>query len=313
MPRLSWKRGLLGKIEGVYGTDSAPAGATDAIQILGDVDVQSIDLETEEPDIARATMGVDAVVPSGAEFKQIKFACQLQSSGVAGDAPAMKSLLRACGMTETLVALTNAQYDFNSVAADALTLKYNEDGENQVLLGARGGWEVQFSAKKRPRIVFTMCGLYGGIADAAMPALTLTAWKNAVPVNNVNTTPFTLHGFAAKLYELNLGTNPSFAKRNLVGIYEVLLVNRRVEGSLTIEKPTIATFDYMARVRQATLGALALTHGAAAGLKVKLDTPFLQLKPEPKFANVDGVATVQFDTRATPGAAGNDEAKLTFF
>lgn len=312
MPKLVWRKGLLAKIEAVYSTDAAPVGATDAIQILGDVEVQSIDLETEEPDIARTTMGVDALVPSGAEFKQIKFTCQLQGSGVAGEAPAMKSLLRACSMTETLVALTSAAYDFNSAGADALTLKYNEDGENHVLLGARGGWEVQFSAKKRPRIVFTMVGLYGGIADVAMPALTLTAWKNAIPVNNVNTTPFTLHGFAAKMYDFSLGTNPTYAKRNLVGAYEVLLVNRRVEGSITIEKPTIAAFDYMARVRNATLGALALTHGTAAGLKVKVDTPNLQLKPEPKYANVDGVATVGFDVRATPGAAGNDEAKLTF-
>lgn len=309
MPRLAWRKGLLGKIETVYGTDAAPAGASDAIQIIGDVEVQSIDLEAEEAEIGRTSMGVDASVPSGAEFKQIRFACQLQASGVLGTAPAIKSLLRACGMTETLTALTDAQYDFNSVAADALTLKYNEDGEQHVLLGARGGWEIQFNAKRRPRIMFTFVGLYGGITDVAMPALTLTAWKNAVPMNNVNTTPFTLHGFAGKLYELSLATNPTFAKRNCVGTYDVLLVNRRVEGSLVMEKPNIAAFDYMARVRQATLGSMSLTHGAAAGLKVKVDTPNLQLKPEPKYSNIDGVATVGLDIRAT---GENNEAKLTF-
>ena len=311
MPRLVWKKGNLAKIESAYGVDAAPVGATDAIEILGDVDVQSIDLETEEPDIARTAMGHDALVPSGAEFKQIKFSCQLQHSGVAATPPAMKPLLRACGMTETIG--VDVQYDFNNTGADALTIKYNEDGEQHVLLGARGGFQIQWSAKKRPRVMFTFVGLYGGISDVAMPTLTLTAWKKALPVNNVNTTPFTVHAFAAKLYELSIGTNPEFAKRNLVGVYEVLLVNRKTSGSMTIEKPTIATFDYMAKVRNATLAALALTHGTVAGNKVKLDVPLFQFLPEPKFGNVDGVATVQFDFRATPSANGlTDEAKLTF-
>lgn len=314
MPRLSWRKGIVGKIETVYGTDAAPAGGTDAIQLIGDVDVQSIDLETEEADIARVTMGADAIVPSGAEFKRLRFGCQLQSSAALGTAPAMKSLLRACGMSETINAGVDVQYDFNSTAPDALTLKYNEDGELHVLLGAKGGWEITYDAKKRPRIMFEMVGLYGGISDSAMfSPLTLTAWKNAVPVNNVNTTPFSLHGVTSlQLYQLTLNTNPTFAKRHCVGAHEVILVNRRVEGSLTIAKPTIASFDYMAKVRNATLGALALTHGAAATLKVKLDCPNFQLKPEPKFSQIDGIACVQFDVRACPGASGNDEAKLTF-
>ncbi len=309
MAKLAWKKGLLGKIETVYGTDAAPSGAANAIQIRNSVKVTPIELELEEMDVALPHLGHQVQVPV-TEFKMIEFTCLLQGSGAAGTAPAMGPLLRACGFTETISAGVSVAYAPNSVMADALTIKYNEDGEQHTLLGARGDCDFAFTAKKLPVINFRMVGLFSPVTDTAMPALTLTAWKKPVAVTSVNTTPFTVHGYAAKLYELTTKMNNTFARRNLPGVYEVLTTDRKPDGSLRIENPTVAAFDYLTKVRNADVDVLTLTHGVAAGYKVKVDMPAAQLLT-PEKGEEDRVQTVQFGLRPTP-SAGNDEVSITF-
>jgi hypothetical protein len=309
MAKLAWKKALLGKIETVYGTDSVPVGATDAIQVMNNLKVTPIELEYEELDVALPYLGHQIEVPT-VEFKLIEFTCRLAASGVAGTPPPLGPLLRGCGFTETISAGVDVQYDLNSSIADALTFKYNEDGELHTLLGARGDCDFVYTAKKMPLANFRFVGLFSPVTDAVMPAVTLTAWKKPLPVTNANTTPFTVHGFAGKLHELTVKLNNQFARRNLPGVYEVLVTDRKPDGTLRIDNPSVAAFDYMAKVRNADVDLVTITHGTVAGAKVKLDQPKCQLK-SPEKGETDRVQTVQYSTRATPNA-GNDEVKLTF-
>lgn len=309
MAKLAWKKALLAKIETVYGTDAAPVGATDAVKVRNSVKVTPVDLEYEDLDVALPYLGHQIQVPT-VEFKMIEFTCLLAPSGAAGTAPPIGRLLRACGFTETINAGIDVQYDLNSNPVDALTIKYNEDGEQHALLGCRGDVDFSFTAKRLPVANFRFVGLFSPVTDAAMPSVTLTSWLTPLPVNNANTTPFTVHAYAGRLYELTAKLNNQFAKRNLVGVYDVLISDRKPDGTLRIENPTVATFDYLTRVRQATLGALTMTHGTTAGNKVKIDMPAVQIT-SPEKGEEDRIQTVSFQIRPTP-SAGNDEVKLTF-
>jgi hypothetical protein len=89
----------------------------------------------------------------------------------------------------------------------------------------------------------------------------------------------------------------------------IAITDRKPKGSITVEAIAVATKDYFAMVRAATLGVFTLTHGTAAGYKVKLDAPKLQLA-DIQEVEYNGSLAFQFSTTFNPNA-GNDEFKIT--
>jgi hypothetical protein len=58
----------------------------------------------------------------GTQMAKVTFKLEIKGSGTAGTAPALGLFLKACGMAETLVALTSATYAPISAAYPALTM-----------------------------------------------------------------------------------------------------------------------------------------------------------------------------------------------
>lgn len=191
---------------------------------------------------------------------------------------------------------------------EALTKYFNMDGMRHIMLGARGTGGIQLNARSLPMFSFDFQGLMGTISDTALPTDVFTAWKKPLPVNNANTSGFSLHGFAGKLYGLDIAASNSVVYRNLVGSEDVLVTDRAPAGSVTIERPTIAEKDYFTRVKDVTLGPLSVLHGTTAGNQVHVHLPSTSLT-QPRFENRESVVALQMALRAIANL-GNDDIAI---
>lgn len=302
------KKALLAKIETTYGTDALPVGATDAVLCLN---VNITPMENEMVDRAReqAFFGHQAQLPVNTAMK-LDYEVEMVGSGTAGTAPAWGPLIRACAFAETVSAGVSVAYNPISSTIESLTQYFNLDGVLHKLLGCRGSVSMKISAKGNPVFAFKTMGLYGGISDVTMPTMTLTAWKDSIAVNNANTSAFALHGYAGKLYDMNIDLATKLVHRNLVGAEDIQLTDREPAGDIVIEATKIATKDFWTISKAATLGALTLTHGTVAGYKVKIDAPNAQLI-NPSYEDRDSIAALKMGLRFMPGSAGNDELTIT--
>jgi len=101
MPLLTRKRLILAKIESTYATDSSPAG-TDAI-LVRNLDITPIEADVVSRDLIRPYLGnYDQLLAQ--TRVSITFQVEMAGSGTGGTAPKFNSLLRACGLAETLLA-----------------------------------------------------------------------------------------------------------------------------------------------------------------------------------------------------------------
>lgn len=302
------KRIILAKKEVTYGTDAAPTGAADAC-LVGNLSITPMAAELVERNPVMPYFGHLEQLPVGTEVR-VGFDIEMVGSGAAGTVPAWGKLVKACGFNETINAGTDVIYAPISDAPDSLTIYAHVDGHRIKLLGARGGFNMKVAPKGIPVFSFAFTALYGGIADAALPTPTFTPWKAPIAVNNANTGAFSLHSYAGKLYDMGIDLKNQVVHRMLVGAEDVQITDRKPDGSIEIECPTIAAKDFFAIAQAGTLGALTITHGTAAGYKVKLDAPNVALS-NPEYGDRDGVVSLKMGMRLTPSSVGNDELTIT--
>lgn len=299
---------LLSKIEGVYGTDSVPVAATDAL-LVRNCSIRPVNTELVDRELVKMYLGHDEQIPVMAG-RAIDFEVEMVGSGVDGVAPKWGKELLACGFAETINGLVDVSYSPVSSGFSSLSKRYHQDGLEHIALGSRGSVRMRMTPRQIPVFAFSQMALYGGNADVALPNPTLTGWQKPVAVNNANTSAFTLHGFAGKLYDFDIDLANLLVHRNLVGGEDVVITDRAPVGNIEIEVPTVAQKDFFTIARDGTLGALTITHGTVAEYKVKIDLPAVQLI-NPEYTDRDGVLAMKFGLRLVPTAAGNDELKIT--
>jgi hypothetical protein len=163
---------------------------------------------------------------------------------------------------------------------------------------------------KKPYFQFHFVGLYNAVADAALPALTLTAFQKELAVNNTNTTPITLFTFAAKFRQVELMFGNKLDYRNLPNSEAVRFLDRESTMRFTFESELQATKDWWASIVAATAGAFTATQGTVAGNKVTIAAPNVQLL-EPDLGDEGGVAMETLSANLMPSNAGNDEFSIT--
>lgn len=203
-----------------------------------------------------------------------------------------------------------AAYKPVSAGFESVTMYLNVDGVNHKLTGARGTVSAMMKVKDIPVLKFSMTGIYNTVADAAAPVPTYTAFQTPLTVSNVNTTPFSLHGFAAVMSDLQIDVTNSVVHRTLVGGSEsVLITDREPQGSVSIEATTVAAKNWWATTKDATLGALDVTHGLTDGNKFRIGSARMQLT-RPQYQDMDGIAMLQMGANFVPSSAGNDELLL---
>jgi hypothetical protein len=309
MPLLQRKRVILAKAEVTYGTDPTPTGAANAI-LVRSLSVTPQDSDFTDRDLVRPYIGRSEQLPSGTRV-MAEFEVEMAASGTAGTAPAYGALLKACGFSETVAASVSVTYAPVSNVFDSVTIYYNNDGVQHKMTGCRGTVSLSMQVKDIPVWKFQFTGIYNAVTDTALPAATYTSFKTPLPVTNGNTTPFTLHSFSGIMSELSIDIANAIVHRTLVGGSEsVLITDREPVGSVTIEATNVAAKDWWAIAKAGTLGAMAITHGTAAGQRVQVTASNVQLT-NPQYQDMDGITMLQLGMNFIP-SAGNDEISVIY-
>lgn len=309
MPLLSRKRLILAKTETTYGTSAAPAGS-DAVL------VRNLDITPIEADM----VGRDLIRPYMGNFEQqlanprVKVTCEVElaGSGTAGTAPRYDALLKACGLSATIVASTSVTYAPVSTSFSSCTIAYNIDGLQHLLTGCRGTVDIGCQLGQIPVLKFEMTGVYNAPTDTALPAATYAAQASPLIFRDGNTSAFQFFSYAGCLMSVDFSLANSIAYRELVGCTkQVLITDRKPAGTVMIEAPTIATKDYFSAALGTTLGNLTFLHGTTAGNRVTFTASQVDVT-QPTYSDSDGVQMLSLPYIATPTTAGNDEFTLAF-
>ena len=216
--------------------------------------------------------------------------------------------------TASYTITTALNYDPVSSNFESCCFYYNIGGVRHKLLGARGTASLKMTAKELPGVTFNMTALDGGIADASEGFGVYTPFGEPVPITTANTTGVlfgrAFDGAANNLqlasFSLDLGN--TVTHRQMVGSESVIISQREVKGSLSIEMTTVAVMDWRSLVKESATGRLYLENGSDIGLTVAVNLPRIQLDSL-SYSESDGIVMADMNFRAVP-VNGNDEIRL---
>jgi hypothetical protein len=309
MPKQSRIQLLLAKIETTYGTNPTPAGS-DAVLVrnleITPLEAKMLDRETVQPFMgSRASLMVD---------KQVKITWEIEvsGSGTAGVAPKYGPILRACGLSQTIVTDTSVTYAPVSTGQESVTLAFFKDGIRHYATGCRGTFELAGTASDFFLFKVEMTGIYNGPTDTTVPAATYTAQAQPLPFGAGSTPTVSLHGLSACLKEFSLDLANDITYRALAGCTpNVFVADRKSAGSFMIEATTLSDKNFFSIAEARTTGALQVVHGTAAGNILTVNVPQAEIG-SPEYGDSDGVLMLNVPFVALPTSAGNDEFSLVF-
>lgn len=310
---LTRKKFLIAKIESTYGTDPSPVGASDAIQVTN-VEVTPIESDNAQASAFQGFIGNSTRGTIVANKRvAITFDVELAGSGTAGTAPAFGTLLKSCGLSETIVASTSVTYAGVSSSFDSATIYCFYDGTRHKITGARGSVTLNFTAGSFPTASFTMVGIYNAPDDTALSGtFTVANQAAALEVNDTNVTTATFHGVTeVRLESLDLALNNNVIYKETLSSQEVLIVDRAPGGTAVIEAPAVGTTDYFAKATAAATGNSSFVVGASAGNIMTLTMAQTDITGV-SYGDTNGVVSLSMPYLALPTTAGNNELSLAF-
>lgn len=299
---------LAAKIEAVEGVAEVLAAA--------DANVQLLQPATFEPNITmfkRSLLDVSLsafkMIP-GTRLAKIMCQVEVKGSGTAGTAPALGKLNKACGLGETVVAVTSVTYKPVSALASipTLTIAVYVDGVRQQIRGARGNRKYTGKNGEPGIYDYEFIGIYDAVTDVALP--TPSGVETTVPVALL-TAQFSIAAFSAFISQLSfdlanhLEPRPDINKAE--GYISTLLTDREVKGSFDPEMELVATHDFYGRWLAGTTGVLTWRYTGSVGNILVVSAPVCQYtKIAP--ANRNGIATLGADFLLVRNTtAGDDE------
>lgn len=317
MSRYIRNTAILAKIETTIGTDAVPVGASDAV-LVSDLNITPLEAQNVDRALVRPYFGSSEQLVATA-YLRCSFTVELAGSGTAATAPQWGDLLLACATAEALLATpARVEYTPVSTALKTLTIYWYDDGVLHKMLGCMGNVKLSAKVGDRPKLMFDFMGIDGGISAAANPAVTLTAWKVPPTMAKANVVDVTL-GCTYATGALSGGTvYPSTGLEldfaNAVNFVALLsneridITDRQMSGHVDMDLTAAQEVANMATVKANSTQGLGLTIGTAAGNKIILFAPSVQLF-NPTKQELNGSRLVGYDLRLVP-SAGNDELRI---
>jgi len=243
---------------------------------------------------------------------QVTFEVELAGSGAAGTAPAYGPVLKACGLSETVVATTSVTYAPVSTSFSSVTIYFYQDGIRHIVTGARGTFTLNGQVGAIPTIAFTMTGIYNAPTDTALATPTYANQATPLIFKNGNTTSFSAFSYSGALQSIDLNLGNEIVYRELIGgTKEVLITDRKPAGTMSIEAVLLATKNYFTVSTGSATGSVSFQHGTTAGNIATLTMAQSDLA-DASYAELNGIAMLNLPYVATPTAAGNDELSLAY-
>ncbi len=318
MPRYIKNAVLLAKVETTPGTDATPTGSTDAVLLVGDVEITPIEASLIERNLSMPWLGASAAL-LGTYYSKITFTAEAAGSGTAGTAAPWGDLLLGCACAEaSLTTPPRVEITPVSTGFKTLTLYFYDDGVLHKLVGAVGSAKLSAKIGEVPKLAFEYLGAYVPPTATANASATLTAWRVPPTINKANVTDITLGctyatgaltggtAISSTGLELDLGVKTSFFSTLSREGGEVN--GRESKVSYELELTAAQTVTAMADMVANTTTSLGFVIGTAAGNKLMLHLPSIQ-RTSAKPGNREGIRMMSFEARVLP-VAGNDEFRL---
>jgi hypothetical protein len=309
---LTYNRIILAKAEETYGTSAAPAG-TDAVKVMNDLKLTPLQMELADRDLLYPYAGNRPRLVTQ-RLAGISFSFEISGSGTAGTPPACGVFFRAAGYGQTIVTDTSVTYAPIGALYEGITIDCRHGGKKHLITGVRGNLSVELKVGEPPMGRFEGLGFYAVPSDQTNPSLTFSNQADPLIVNADNTTPVSVFSYSACLesFSLNAGRSPKLHQR--AGCTKQIRVDteRKPEGEVVIESPTITAKNYFADATAQTLGAISFTHGATAGniFAFSADTNSLG---DPDYEDADGVEMLKLPFMPIPTATdGYDDHEFVF-
>jgi len=311
MALLLRKRLILVETESTYGADPTPTGA-DAV-LVRDLSITPQSSDVVSRDLIRPYLGASQQLLANTKV-ECTFSVELAGSGAAGTAPQYGKALQACGLSETIAANTSVKYEPESSGFNSVTIHYNIDGVRHKVTGCRGNLTLNANVGEIPSLDFAFTGIYNPPDDTALPTPSYANQDDPLIFKNGNTSSFALLSYAGALQSLSMDLGTSLVYRELVGgSKEVLITDRAVSGSVSIEAVLMGTKDFFASAvdDDAALGNLQFTHGSTAGNIVQFTSSKVDIG-DVSYGDQDGIAMLEIPYTCVPDSAANAEFDLVY-
>lgn len=235
--------------------------------------------------------------------------------------PLIANLLKASAMLEDIDATVGAQniaYNLMSNPNDGLfaTFEYFQDSQVNRIENARGTWSIELSAQGFWTFSFEFLGDVSLPATATLPVIDATSWEIVHPLTKTNTPVVNLFGQACELKSFSLNPNQSQSYQNNPGGTSGHKYggSRDFSCSMSITAPTLATFDWFAKLQSQngiiSTGSALIQHGTQSGNNLSISVLKSQISSV-TVADSDGEIDYNIDLNVLQ-TLGNDDASLIF-
>jgi hypothetical protein len=308
---LTYDRLILGAIETTYSTAATTSGS-DAIRVnnlsLSPLQMELLDRELLYPYVGnRPRLATQRMAG-------ISFDFELTGSGTAGTAPKTGIFFRAAGYGQTVVTSTSVTYAPIGSGYEGATIDARHGGKRHLIAGVRGTLDFEGATNGLLIGKFSGMGFYATPTDTANPSQTFSAQAAPVIINADNTTPVSVHGYAACMqsFSFKAGRSPKLHQRAGCTKQVRIDTERNPEGEILIESPTIAQKDYFTPAANQTLAGISFTHGTTAGNIVSFNFNNCSLG-DPEYDDSDGVEMLKLPFMPIPSATnGYDDHTIVF-
>lgn len=247
----------------------------------------------------------------GARHAVIEFDVELKGSGVRGTPPEFASLLKACGMGETITVGESVVYVPASSSIPSVSVAVIEDGVQKKIWGARGTFNLSCLTDNICRFHFVFTGADFSIADADFLVDVSLLSNNPQPFINAS---FSLQSYAALIKSLRIDMANTVALRgdanSSSGFKSAVITNRKPKLTFDPEMVLVATHDFYGILRAGTEGALTAAIGSTVGNISTITANKVQYQ-EIGEEERDGIRTLGINCQLNRDA-GDDEVRLAF-
>jgi hypothetical protein len=305
---------VLAKEESVYGDDSTPTPADNAIE------ARTVKINYNSDLLERDYMrgNISAVSPvTGKRSVEVTFEMDLKGGGVAGTASKLGDMLEACGYAEVATAGSSVVYKPTSDSMKSATFYIYEhvsasSSKLHKVTGARGNFSIKLTAGQMAILSFTFKGEYNAPTDVAHPA-SPTYEATIPPV--INSADFTLNSDDTLcVQELNLESGNELIEQECInsenGVSGFIISGRKPAGTMNPEAVSVADYDWYSDWIASTSRAMSVVVGSAAGNKITISAPAVTVDAIAE-GDRNGILTTDIPFRMSQ-SAGNDELELKF-
>lgn len=304
---------ILVKAESTYGTDAAPTTAANAMIATNVVIEPVVPAESVERESPRDFMGNFEQQHHGIHSR-ISFDIELGPASAATTPLPVAPILLASSYDQTIGG-ANVTYGLVSDALSAATMWIYAGNVGYKRRGVRGNLRFVWALGRKPMLRFEGLGLLPATPVAAeslaWPAsYDLTAFNKPALVSNSSITTATFAGVAKgtvpwQAFEYNCGNQVEY--RNLMGVEEIIIADRKPTASLTIEPNSANMITRIEAVRTEGQAALSMVHTTGSRTLTLACGQVQSLNP--RHVRINDRRGLQLDLSPLP-SSGDDEMSL---